>query len=107
MIALERFKSCHEKHFTTQATCTGKPLAYRTTTAFGRSAFTTLTDTFRRATSKPFSLNNITSRKSADGSVSIQFGGCNGHIENCLPIMGSWNYTVRLYRPREEVLNGK
>jgi hypothetical protein len=26
---------------------------------------------------------------------------------NCLPIMPGWNYTVRLYRPRAEILNGK
>ena len=27
-------------------------------------------------------------------------------IANCLPIMKGWNYTVRLYRPRAEILNG-
>lgn len=36
----------------------------------------------------------------------VQFGGCDGKIANCLPIMKGWNYTVRLYRPREEILNG-
>ena len=25
---------------------------------------------------------------------------------NCLPTMPGWNYTVRLYRPRKEILNG-
>ena len=54
-----------------------------------------------------YSLNNITAKKSADGSVAIQFGGCDGKIPNCLPIMTGWNYTVRLYRPRAEILNGK
>ncbi|MGM4893175.1 DUF1254 domain-containing protein [Tardiphaga sp. 839_C3_N1_4] len=54
-----------------------------------------------------YSLNNITSKKNADGSVSIQFGGCDGKIPNCLPIMKGWNYTVRLYRPRAEILSGK
>jgi hypothetical protein len=54
-----------------------------------------------------YSLNNITSSKNADGSVGIQFGGCDGKIPNCLPIMKGWNYTVRLYRPRAEILNGK
>ena len=28
-------------------------------------------------------------------------------IPNCLPIMNGWNYTVRLYRARPEVLNGQ
>ena len=54
-----------------------------------------------------YSLNNITAKKNADGSIAIQFGGCDGKIPNCLPIMKGWNYTVRLYRPRAEILNGK
>ena len=54
-----------------------------------------------------YSLNNLTSKKNADGSVSIQFGGCDGKIPNCLPTMKGWNYTVRLYRPRVEILSGK
>jgi hypothetical protein len=54
-----------------------------------------------------YSLNNITAKKDADGAVTIQFGGCDGKIPNCLPIMKGWNYTVRLYRPRPEILNGK
>ncbi|MGN8544195.1 DUF1254 domain-containing protein [Bradyrhizobium sp. 13971] len=54
-----------------------------------------------------YTLNNITAKKSADGSIAIQFGGCDGKIPNCLPTMKGWNYTVRLYRPRPEILNGK
>ena len=53
-----------------------------------------------------YTLNNITAKKSADGSVAVQFGDCDGKIVNCLPIMRGWNYMVRLYRPRAEVLNG-
>ncbi len=53
-----------------------------------------------------YSLNNITSKKDSDGSVAVQFGGCGGQIANCLPIMPGWNYTVRLYRPRAEILDG-
>jgi hypothetical protein len=53
-----------------------------------------------------YSLNNITAKKDPDGAVTIQFGGCDGKIPNCLPIMPDWNYTVRLYRPRAEILNG-
>ena len=53
-----------------------------------------------------YSLNNLTAKRSEDGSVTIQFGGCDGKIPNCLPIMPGWNYTVRLYRPRAEILNG-
>jgi hypothetical protein len=53
-----------------------------------------------------YSLNNITAKKSADGSVAAQFEGCDGKISNCLPTMAGWNYMVRLYRPRADVLNG-
>jgi len=53
-----------------------------------------------------YSLNNITATMSPDGSIDVQFGGCDGRIPNCLPIMPGWNYTVRLYRPRPEILNG-
>ncbi|MET4257191.1 hypothetical protein ABIC09_002127 [Bradyrhizobium sp. S3.12.5] len=54
-----------------------------------------------------YSINSITGKKSADGSIAVQFGGCDGKVQNCLPIMKGWNYTVRLYRPRTEILNGK
>jgi hypothetical protein len=54
-----------------------------------------------------YSLNSITAKKGADGSVAIQFGGCDGKISNCLPVTHGWNYMVRLYRPGEEVLSGK
>lgn len=54
-----------------------------------------------------YAFNNVTAKKNADGSVSLQFGGCDGKVANCLPIMKGWNYLVRLYRPREEVLKGQ
>ncbi|HYP71083.1 MAG TPA: carboxylesterase, partial [Variovorax sp.] len=49
---------------------------------------------------------NLTAKKEGDGSIKIQFGGCEGQAVNCLPIVPGWNYTVRLYRPRAEVLSG-
>jgi hypothetical protein len=54
-----------------------------------------------------YSLNDITAKKDPDGAITIQFGGCDGKIPNCLPIVSDWNYTVRLYRPRAEILDGK
>jgi hypothetical protein len=54
-----------------------------------------------------YTINNPTAKKSADGLIAIQFGGCDGKILNGLPISKGWNYTVRLYRPRLEILNGK
>jgi hypothetical protein len=53
-----------------------------------------------------YSINHVTARKDADGSVTLQFGGCDGETPNCLPITQGWNYWVRLYRPRPEILNG-
>jgi len=53
-----------------------------------------------------YSLNDVTAKKGKDGSYTIQFGGCDGKVTNCLPIVAGWNYTVRLYRPRTEILNG-
>jgi hypothetical protein len=53
-----------------------------------------------------YTLNNITAKPNRDGSITIQFGGCDGKVANCLPTTPGWNYLVRLYRPREEVLNG-
>lgn len=61
---------------------------------------------FQKNDENAYSLNDITSKKGADGSVDIQFGGCDGKIVNCLPIMPGWNYTARLYRPHAEILNG-
>jgi hypothetical protein len=53
-----------------------------------------------------YSVNNITAKKDADGGVTVQFGGADGKTPNCLPIMPGWNYLVRLYRPRAEILDG-
>jgi hypothetical protein len=53
-----------------------------------------------------YSVNSITAKKSPDGSVAIQLGGCDGKIQNCLPITEGWNYTVRLFRPRAEIIDG-
>lgn len=53
-----------------------------------------------------YSLNNYSAREGAEGTIDIQFGGCDGQVANCLPTMPGWNYMVRLYRPRREVLDG-
>lgn len=54
-----------------------------------------------------YTLNSITAKKSDDGSTHVQFGGCDGNSVNCLPITTGWNYMVRLYRSRPEILNGQ
>jgi len=62
---------------------------------------------FEKNSYDAYSVNNITGQKAPDGSITVQFGGCDGKIPNCLPITKGWNYIVRLYRPRAEALNGK
>lgn len=54
-----------------------------------------------------YSFNNITAKKDPDGSITIQFGGDAAKAANCIPIVPGWNYMVRLYRPRAEILSGK
>jgi hypothetical protein len=53
-----------------------------------------------------YSLNNVTARRDADGSVTVQFGGCDGYDGNCIPITPGWSYLIRMYRPRKEILDG-
>ncbi|MFZ1652742.1 MAG: DUF1254 domain-containing protein [Candidatus Nanopelagicales bacterium] len=52
------------------------------------------------------SVNQLTAVPEADGTVIVHFGGCADDRSNCLELMDGWNYTVRLYRPRPEVLDG-
>ena len=61
---------------------------------------------FEPNSASAYTLNNITAKTSADGSIAIQFGDCDGKTANCLPITPGWNYLVRLYRPRAEILDG-
>ncbi|MBO9560157.1 MAG: DUF1254 domain-containing protein [Caulobacter sp.] len=62
---------------------------------------------FEKNDRNAYSLNNLTAAKNADSSVTVQFGGCGDDTPNCLPITPGWNYWVRLYRPRAEVLDGR
>jgi hypothetical protein len=53
-----------------------------------------------------YTLNNLTAKRAGDGSITVQFGGYDGKTPNCLPVVPGWNYMVRLYRPRKEILDG-
>jgi hypothetical protein len=50
--------------------------------------------------------NDVTAEPNADGSYTINFGGCDDGRVNCIPITPGWNYTVRMYEPRQEILDG-
>jgi hypothetical protein len=52
-----------------------------------------------------YSYNNVTAKKDKAGSITIHFGG-DPKQPNFLPIVPGWNYIVRLYQPREEILDG-
>ena len=52
-----------------------------------------------------YSINNLTAVRDQDGSVTVHFGGDDDR-PNLLPIVEGWNFTVRLYRPRPEILDG-
>ena len=51
-----------------------------------------------------FSFNNFTSNLYSYGAITIHFGG-DPKSSNYLRVMPGWNYTVRLYRPRAELLD--
>ena len=52
------------------------------------------------------SYNNTSATPNDDGSYTIHFGACEDGRINCIPITEDWSYTVRLYQPREEILDG-
>lgn len=52
-----------------------------------------------------YSYNNVTARKDTDGGITINFGGDPGAINN-LPITPGWNYIVRMYQPKQEIISG-
>lgn len=60
---------------------------------------------FEKNAKNAYTLNDVTAKPNADGSVTIRFGG-DETAENMLPITPGWNYLVRLYRPRKEILDG-
>jgi hypothetical protein len=53
-----------------------------------------------------YSLNDLTAKAGDDGSFTVNFAEKPDGLENCLHVMDGWNYVVRLYRPRKEILDG-
>jgi hypothetical protein len=52
-----------------------------------------------------YSFNNVTAKKNADGGVTVNFGGGPDALNN-LPVTPGWNYTVRMYQPKKEIIDG-
>ncbi len=57
-------------------------------------------------TGQPVSVNNLTATRNDDGSVTVHFGDWSVETPNRLPIDDGWNYLVRLYRPRPQIIDG-
>ena len=53
-----------------------------------------------------YSINSVSGARNDDGSMTVHLGGCDDDRVNCLPIMEGWNYTVRLYQPGPEIIDG-
>ena len=53
-----------------------------------------------------YSVNNITGTPNKDGSFTVNFGGDPKSV-NYLHITEGWNYTVRFYQPRKEIIEGE
>lgn len=54
-----------------------------------------------------YTINNITGVRNDDGTITVRFGDYPADVPNALPITEGWNYLVRLYRPRPEILDGR
>lgn len=53
-----------------------------------------------------YSVNNVTGVRDDDGALTVRFGTHDAGLPNVIPITDGWNYLVRLYRPRPEILDG-
>ena len=51
------------------------------------------------------SFNNSSAKPNEDGSFTFYFGG-DPKSTNYLPITEGWNYAIRMYQPRKEILDG-
>ncbi|MDF2235756.1 DUF1254 domain-containing protein [Albimonas sp. CAU 1670] len=51
-------------------------------------------------------VNSVSGARNADGSMTVHLGGCEDGRVNCLPLVEGWQYTIRLYQPGPEILNG-
>ena len=60
---------------------------------------------FQKNKYNAYSVNNVTAERNTDGSATIHFGGAPDQ-PNFLYTPEGWHYVVRLYKPREPILNG-
>jgi hypothetical protein len=60
---------------------------------------------FEKNSNNAYGFSDRNAEKNPDGSITLHFGGDPSSI-NYIPITEGWNYVVRMYRPRAELLNG-
>ncbi|HLU42039.1 MAG TPA: DUF1254 domain-containing protein [Microthrixaceae bacterium] len=53
-----------------------------------------------------YSINSVTGVRDEDGAITVRFGDHGPDVPNSIPLPDGWNYLVRLYRPRPEILDG-
>jgi hypothetical protein len=51
-----------------------------------------------------YGFGDRSAKKSPDGSITLHFGGDPNSV-NFIPLSDGWNYVIRLYRPRKEILD--
>ena len=73
--------------------------AIRSVTVYNAEGF------FEKNDYNAYSFNSVTADQNEDGSVTIHFGGDPAAI-NYLPITDGWNYIVRAYLPKWQLLEG-
>ncbi len=61
---------------------------------------------FEPNTADSYTVNNITATPNADGSITVRFGDFPEGTPNTIPTPEGWNFLIRLYRPRQEILDG-
>jgi hypothetical protein len=61
---------------------------------------------FKQNDQGSYSINDLTAVRDDDGGITVRLGLDASRGPNFLPISDGWNYIVRLYRPRPEVLDG-
>ncbi|MHA1153032.1 MAG: DUF1214 domain-containing protein, partial [Alphaproteobacteria bacterium] len=61
---------------------------------------------FQKNDFNAYSVNNISGTPNDDGTMTVHLGGCEDNRINCISLTEGWNYAVRLYQPRAEILDG-
>ncbi len=73
--------------------------AFWSVTVYNKEGF------FEKNEYNAYSFNSVTAARNNDGSVTIHFGGDPGQT-NFLPLTDGWNYIIRAYQPKWQILEG-